>query len=164
MVRHRRIAETTTMTDLARQSFTVTRHAFDARADQRRRTIHMSMTQVSIERVVDGIKMCIAVPVTAYEAVTIRVRAPSGSATLTLVHATDRDLDVVLATGEAKEVTIAGKAWSAVLDKPIVVEAGVIIMPTQPRAATKPERPLRKVGDASRMTTRFAGREIIARN
>ena len=153
------------MTDLARQSFTVTRHAFDARADQRRRTIHMSMTQVSIERIVDGIKMCIAVPVTNYAAVTIRVRAPSGTATLTLSHGGDRDLDVVLASGDGKEVTIAAKAWAAVLDKPIVVEAGVVILPAQPRTAVKPVRPIRRIGNPARMQTSFAGEhEIIARN
>ena len=153
------------MTDLARQSFTVTRHAFDARADHRRRTIHMSMTQVSIERIVDGIKMCIAVPVATYQAVTIRVRAPSGSATLTLSHGSDRDLDVVLAAGDGKEITIAAKAWAAVLDKSIVVEAGVAILPTQPRTAVQPARRIRKAGNPARMMTSFAGDcEIIARN
>jgi hypothetical protein len=152
------------MTDLARQSFTVTRHAFDARADYGRRTIHMSMTQVSIERIVDGIKMCIAVPVANYEQVSIRVRAPSGSATLTLCHGSDRDLDVVLATGDGREVTIAAKAWAAVLEKPIVVEAGVVILPSQPRTAAKPVRPIRRTGNPARMQTSFAGeREIIAR-
>ncbi|WP_158809204.1 hypothetical protein [Beijerinckia sp. L45] len=153
------------MTDLARQSFTVTRHAFDARADHRRRTIHMSMTQVSIERIVDGIKMCIAVPVANYAAVTIRVRAPSGSATLTLSHGSDSDLDVVLASGDGKEVTIAAKAWAAVLDKPVVVEAGVVILPAQPRTAATPARLVRKCGNPARMARRFAGEdEIIARN
>ncbi len=45
------------MTHAAETFFTVTRHAFDPRADFRQRTVRMNMTQVSIERVLDGIKM-----------------------------------------------------------------------------------------------------------
>ena len=158
------------MSDLARQSFTVTRHAYDARADHHRRTVHMSMTQVSIERIVDGIKMCIAVPVATYRAVTIRVSAPSGAATVTLSHG-DRDLDVVLADGDATEATIAAKAWAAVLEKAIVVEAGVIMLAPKTRRAHAPKPTRRssfsrrrKPGHLAHLKTSFAGeREIIAR-
>ena len=159
------------MSDLARQSFTVTRHAYDARADQRRRTIHMSMTHVSIERVVGGVKMTVAVPVGSYRAVVIRARAPSGSSTVTLSHR-DRDLDVVLAVGEAAEAAIVAKAWAAVLEKTIVVEAGVTIRPVQAhrKQAAKPSRRSsfsrrRKPGLPARMMRIFSGEsEIIARN
>ncbi len=164
------------MTDLAqtnrspdddrRDSFTVARRAFDPRADRQERTVHMSLTQVSIERVLCGIKMALAVPVASYDAVKIRVSAPSGAATVTLSHKADRDLDVVLAAGRAEDVTIAAKAWSVVLGKTVVVEAGLSIRPAQPRSA-KPAKPafVRHVGDARRMVVRFAGeREIIARS
>lgn len=154
------------MTDLAPTHFTVARHAFDPRADQLRRTVHMSMTQVSIERVLAGVRMAIAVPVSAYDAVKIRARAPSGTATVTLSHARDRDLDVVLAAGTAEEAAIAAKAWSAVLGKALTVEAGVTMLPAQPRSA-KPAKPprVRAVGDTRRLGTSFAGeREIIARS
>ncbi len=153
------------MTDLAPDHFTIAPYAYDARADRRQRSVHMSMTRVSIERVVKGVKMAIAVPVSAYGAVTIRVIAPSGAATLTLSHANDRDFDVALASGRMEDVAVAAKAWSTVLDKTIAVEAGVSILPAQPRTA-KPVKPphVRTMGDIGRMVTRFAGeREIIAR-
>ena len=151
--------------DARRDRFTIARRAFDPRADRRERTVHMSLTEVSIERVLSGIKMALAVPVSSYDAVKIRVSAPSGAATVTLAHRTDRDLDVVLAAGQAEDVTIAAKAWSVVLEKSVVVEAGLSMLPAQPRSA-KPAKPAlrRCVGDARRMATRFAGeREIIAR-
>lgn len=153
------------MTDLARQFFTVTRHAYDSRADRRCRTVHMSMTQVTIERVFDGIKMSVAVPVAAYQALTIRIQSPSGTAVLTLSHGSDSDLDIFLASGEAKEVTIAAKAWGAVLEKPILVQSGAAMLPPQPRSSPTLKVPRRRAsGDVQRMKTRFAGeREIIAR-
>jgi hypothetical protein len=159
------------MSDPARQAFLVTRDAFDTRADQHNRTIHMSMTQVSIERVVQGIKMRIGVPIATYRALRIRVQAPRGVATLTLSHA-DSELDVVLASGEATEVTIAARAWAAVLEKTIVVEAGATMLPAIPRRAAPPiatrDASLarrRGAGDPARMATRFGGeREIIARS
>lgn len=153
------------MTDLAPNHFTVAHDAFDPRADGRRRSVHMSMTLVTIERVLRGIRMAVAVPVSTYRAVTVRVSAPSGAATVTLSHARDRELDVVLASGHADDVAIAAKAWSTVLDKTIAVEAGVSILPAQPRSA-KPAKPprARTAGDTRRLLTRFAGeREIIAR-
>ena len=159
------------MTELAPTFFTVTRHGYDARADHRKRTVHMSMTQVSIERVFDGIKMALAVPVAAYDAVTIRVNAPSGDSTVTLSHASDPDLDVVLASGHAHDATIAAKAWSAVLEKMIAIKPGVTLAPAQPRslASCKPSRVrkthVREVGDRDRMSTCHRGeREIIARS
>jgi hypothetical protein len=159
------------MSDPARQSFTVTRHAYDPRADTRRRTVHMSMTQVSIERVMDGIKMRIAVPVAAYGSLRVRVQAPRGVATLTLAHE-DPDLNVELASGEATEIAIAAKAWAAVLEKNLVVEAGVEMQPSEPHGLKRP-KPSRRSGFSKRraeglqhrMTTSFKGeREIIARN
>ena len=153
------------MTNLAETFFTVTRHAFDARADTRRRIVRMNMTQVSIERVLGGIKMAVAVPIAAYDAVTIRVNAPSGDATVILSHASDADLDVVLASGHAGEATIAAKAWSTVLEKVIAIRPGVTMHPPQPRSAKLATPPrVRAVGDRRRMATCFGGeREIIAR-
>ncbi|MGD0633713.1 MAG: hypothetical protein ABSA13_05490 [Beijerinckiaceae bacterium] len=159
------------MSDLARQSFTVTRHAYDPRADSRLRTVHMSMTQVSIERVMDGIKMRIAVPVAAYDALRVRVHAPRGVATLTLSH-DDPDLNVELASGEATEIAIAAKAWAAVLEKTLVIEAGVLMRPPEPRSLKRPKpsrrssfSKRRKPGLLGLLGTSFKGeREIIARN
>ncbi len=153
------------------QSFTVTRDAYDERADFKRRTVHMSMTQVSIERVMRGIKMSIAVPVATYASVIIRVQAPNGSATARLAHR-DGDFDVVLASGEARDVTIAAKAWAAVLEKAIVVEAGVVMMAPTPRGAKRPVVSTRsrfarnrKLGDRRLLKSSFAGEhEIIARD
>ncbi len=67
-------------------------------------------------------------------AVTIRVNAPSGDATVTLSHASDPDLDVVLASGHTADATIAAKAWSTVLDKAIAIKPGVTLHPSQPRS------------------------------
>jgi hypothetical protein len=101
----------------------------------------------------------------------IRVQAPRGIATLTLSHA-DSDLDVVLATGAASDVTIAARAWAAVLDKSLVVEAGATMLPAFPRRAAPALAPReaslghrRGQGDPTRMNTRFGGEhEIIARS
>ena len=159
------------MSDPARQSFTVTRHAYDPRADTKLRTVHMSMTQVSIERVMDGIKMRIAVPVAAYDTLRVRVQAPRGSATLTLSH-DDPDLNVELASGEATEIAIAAKAWAAVLEKNLVIEAGVSMQAPEPRVLKRPKPSRRssfsrrrKTSLQDRLRTSFKGeREIIARN
>lgn len=168
--RLRLVAFGVVMTDPARQSFTVTRHAYDPRADFKRRTVYLSLTQVSIERVMAGIKMRIAVPVAAYGGLRIRVQAPRGQSVLTLVHA-DPDLNVQLAIGDAREITVAAKAWASVLEKPLNVEAGITMKAPQSRAIRRPKPSRRsnfarrrKAGQPGLLAHVFRGEhEIIAR-
>jgi hypothetical protein len=158
------------MSDPARQSFTVTRHAYDPRADYGRRTVHLSLTQVSIERVLDGVKMRIAVPVAAYGGLRIRVQAPRGRSVLTLVHE-DPDLNVQLASGDSREIAIAAKAWASVLEKPLAVESGITMKAPKSRDLKRPQPSRRssfarrrKVGCPVRLSHVFRGEsEIIAR-
>lgn len=160
------------MTQSALETFSVTRHAVDPRADGARRLVHISRTSVIIERTLDGVRMRVAVPVAAYRDLVLAVRLASAQAALRLCHE-DPDLDVVLAAGEGIEVARRAKAWGEALGKAVRIEEacvkiGVAISRRKKRAQPTRRSSFsrrRKIGRGERLATVFAGeREIVARN
>lgn len=153
-------------------TFSVSRHAIDLRADGARRDILITRSSVTIDRVFQGIRMRVGVPTAAYRRLDIAARFPSGGATLILRH-DDADLDVVLAQGDGIEVARKAKAWSVFLGKEILIEAASIRMgeaiarrttpPRRKRRSTFAQR--RKVGVVAYIGTSFSNEhEIIARS
>lgn len=156
----------------ALDGFFVTRQAADPRADGACRLIRVGARAVTIERTLDGVRMRVGIPVSAYRGLFIAVRAPNGRATLSLRH-DDGDLDVVLGSGEAEEVARSARAWSLVLGKAVAVEEACVVMrgpQARRRKRLKPTRRSsfsrrRQIGVASRAITSFAAEdEIIARD
>ena len=154
------------------ETFSVTRHAVDPRADGAARTVHVSAERVTIERTLKGVRMKLGVPVSAYSGLVLEVRQPTGHATLTLHHE-DRELDVTLASGEAILLARKARAWSHVLGQPVRVADACIVMnhPTArrltPMKSGRRSRfaRRRKPGDPARATRSFASEhEIIARD
>ena len=159
--------------DTTLESFSVSRHAADPRADGGCRLVRIGATAVTIERSLEGVRMRVGVPVAAYRGLFIAVQAPSGRATLSLRH-DDGELDVVLGSGEAEEVARSARAWSRVLGKAVEVEQACVTMrdpcargrkrikPSMRRSAFSRRR---KPGVAARTQTSFATEhEIIARD
>lgn len=160
------------MSQSALDTFSVTRHAVDSRADGATRVVHVNAKHVVIERVLRGVRMRVGVPVTAYRGLVLAVRQPTGTATLTLRH-DDSDLDVTLGSGEAIDLARKARAWSHVLGQPVAIEEACVTM--RPAIARRTKRPApsrrsrfsrrRKVGAADRLGTSFVGEhEIIARD
>ena len=127
----------------AAETFSVTRHAVDPRADGAARTVHVSADRVTIERTLKGVRMKLGVPVSAYRGLVLAVRQPTGQATLTLHHE-DRDLDVTLASGEAILLARKARAWSHVLGQPVRVEEACIAMDTPTARRLAPLKPGRR--------------------
>lgn len=159
------------MSQSAIDSFSVTRHGVDPRADGGTRVVHVSAKQIVIERTLQKMRMKVAVPVAAYHGLVISVRLQAATATLRLRHE-DQDLDVALAAGDAIEVAKKAKAWGALFGQAITVEeTGVTVLQpfTRQRHRIKPTRrskfaKRRQVGIAARTSTSFASEhEIIAR-
>lgn len=160
------------MTQTALDTFSVTRHAVDPRADGGQRVVHVNARQIVIERVIQNVRMKVAVPVTAYRGLVLSVRLESATASLRLRHE-DQDLDVALGAGDAIQMAQKAKAWGVVFGKEITIEEASIAV-RQPfarqRRRTKPSRrssfaKRRREGVASRLETSYAGeREIIARD
>ena len=156
----------------ALETFSVTRHAVDPRADGAARTVHVSAERVTIERTLKGVRMKLGVPVSAYRGLVLAVRQPTGHATLTLHHE-DRELDVTLASGEAVALARKARAWSHVLGQPVRIEEACIAMNEPTARRLKPVKPgrrscfarRRKQGDGRKLAVSFAGEhEIIARD
>ena len=106
------------------ETFSVTRHAADLRADGAARLVRVSATRVTIERSLQGVRMKLGVPVSAYRGLVFAVRQPTGHATLTLCHE-DSELDVTLGSGEAMELARKARAWSHLLGQPVRIEGGL---------------------------------------
>lgn len=160
------------MNERAIQDFSITRAAIDPRADGARRIVHVSATLVTIERVLQGVRMRIGVPVASYRDLVITVRLPSGNGALSLRHE-DQDLNVTLATGAAIDVARQAKAWGELFARPIAIEEAYVEMkrPIRRRrrgqASRRPARfpKHRGTGIGARLETRFGGEdEIIARD
>ena len=160
------------MSQTATELFEITRHAVDPRADGARRTVCVSATRVTIERVLQGVRMKVGVPVSAYRDLVFAVRQPSGRATLILRHE-DAELDVTLDAGEAIQLARKARAWSHVLGQPVRIEEAFVAMlaPQVRRKASAAKigrrsrfARRRKPGVVGRLETSFAGEhEIIAR-
>ena len=160
------------MSQSAVDLFAISRHAVDPRADGAHRLVHLTAEAVTIERTVGGIRMRVGVPVKAYRDLVICLRLSSGRATLKLRHH-DSELDVVIGSGAAIDVARSARAWSAVTGKAVVIEEACVRLGRpfpRLRKRAKPSRRSRftrdrKVGDAGRLQSCFAGeREIIARS
>ncbi len=153
------------MSECAIKDFSITRAAVDPRADGGRRVVHVSATHVTIERVLQGVRMRVGVPVAAYRDLVIAVRLPSGSGVLVLRH-DDRDLSVTLAHGEAAEVAHQAKAWGALFERPIAIEEAFVELKRPIQRRRSPRLPRRRqIGASDRLETVFAGEhEIIARS
>jgi hypothetical protein len=109
---------TMSLFDSASQSFATS--APDSRADGGIRTIRFSPRGVRIERQVAGIKMYLAVPICAYEAVvlTCEDRADQRYCTVSLVHH-DPEMTVVLHEApEAPEVLTIWRSWAHFFARP----------------------------------------------
>ncbi|VVB48703.1 hypothetical protein RHAL1_03454 [Beijerinckiaceae bacterium RH AL1] len=152
------------------ETFSVTRHAVDPRADGAARTVHVSAERVTIERVLKGVRMKLGVPVSAYRGLVLEVRQPTGHATLTLHHE-DRELDVMLASGEAIQLARKARAWSHVLGQPVSIAEACVTMGVPAARRLTPLKPgrrsrfarRRKPGNQGLLANAFAGeREIIA--
>ncbi len=156
-------------------AFHITRRGVDPRADDARRTVRVSATLITIERVLEGVRMRIGVPVAAYRDLVVAVRLPTGRAALVLRH-DDPDLDVTLATGQATAMALAAKDWAVVLGRPIAVERACVTMAeaiarrrkrgTPAHAARRSSFARRRgTGRPERSATSFAHEhEIIARD
>ena len=160
------------MSQLSIETFSVTRHAVDPRADGAARTIRVSATRVTIERSLKGVRMKLGMPVSAYRGLVLAVRQPTGQATLTLSHE-DCELDVTLGDGEAIALARKARAWSHLLGQPVRIEDACIAIGTPVARRPAPLKPgrrsrfarRRKPGDQGKLATSFAGaREIIARS
>ncbi len=160
------------MSQTALDTFSVTKRAEDPRADGGTRIVHVSAKQIVIERVLQKVRMKVAVPVAGYRNLVISVRLQAAKATLRLSHE-DSELDVTLASGDAIDVAKKAKAWGALFGKPIAIEEVCVTMLTpfaRQRRRAKPARrssfaKRRAVGQTERLTTSFGGeREIIARD
>ena len=160
------------MSQTAIETFSVVRQAIDPRADGARRLVHVSATGVTIERVLQGVRMKVGVPVAAYRGLVLAVRHPTGRATLTLRHE-DHELDVTLGDGEAIELARKARAWSHLLGQPVAIEEASVAIGTPfsrrgkaPKAGRRSRfARRRKLGERGRLSTSFAGeREIIARD
>ena len=148
------------------------RQTVDPRADGATRIVHVDAAGVTIERVIQGVRMRVGVPVAAYRGLVLALRHPTGTATLTLRH-DDADLNVVLGGGEAVALARKARAWAHVLNQPVAIEdAYVKALPSFARR-TKRAEPTRRSrfsrrrgsGLAGRMETSFAQEhEIIARD
>ena len=159
------------MSQVALESFSITRHAVDPRADGASRIVHLSATAVTIERAIQGIRMRVGIPVTAYRDLVICVRPSSGRATLKLRH-DDSELDVVIGSGDAMDVARSARAWSSVVGKAITIEDAAVSMHSAYARQRKRNRPTRRsrfargraTGIVTRMAVSFGGEhEIIAR-
>lgn len=156
----------------ALDTFSVTRHAADPRADGARRTVRVSATAVTIERTLDGVRMRVGVPVANYRGLFVAVQAPHGRAVLSLRH-DDNDLDVVLGSGAAAEVARSARDWSRVLGLSVAVEDAAVRVGRahgRDRKRAKSSRRSRfsrsrRVGVAANAERSFAAEhEIIARD
>ena len=148
------------------------RHAVDPRADGATRLVHVNATGVTIERVLQGVRMRVGVPVAAYRGLTLAIRHPMGTATLTLRH-DDNDLDVVLGSGEAIALARKARAWGHLLCQPVAIEDACVKLRPSLARRTKRVEPSRRsrfsrrreIGLACRSETSFAHEdEIIARD
>ena len=160
------------MNQTALDTFSITRQAVDPRADGGQRVVHVSAKQIVIERVIQNVRMKVAVPVAAYRGLVLSVRVASATASLRLRHE-DQDLDVALGSGDAIEMARKAKAWSVVFGKEIAIEEASIAIREpflRQRHRVKPSRrsgfaKRRKSGVTARLETTYAGeREIIARD
>ena len=159
------------MSQVAPDTFTITRRAVDPRADGACRVVQLTATTVTIDRSLDGVRMRIGVPMSAYRDLVICVRMPAARATLKLRHG-DSDLDVVIGSGPALDVAKSARAWSAVTGKPVAVEDACVAMGKPSARHWKRVKPSRRssfarrrqTGVSQRLATSFSGeREIIAR-
>lgn len=154
----------------ALDTFSVTRHAIDPRADGGCRIVHVNATQVVIERTLQSVRMKVAVPVANYRGLVLSVRTQSATASVLLRHE-DEDLDVVLASGEAIAAAKSAKAWGAVLGLQVSLEEATITIRRPFERSGRGMRPdrrssfsgRRKTGILARLERSFAHeREIIA--
>ncbi len=152
----------------------------DQRADEGKRQVRVTRSDILIARRFAGISMMVAVPVRTYRGVALAVEAAEeGGAAyrLSLAHH-DPDLNIVLAeTKDSATVAADWKYWAAYLDLPrLAQEDGEILaveaancgkaLARRRNASVAKRRPRfltrRKRGDVARCEAVFAGeREII---
>jgi hypothetical protein len=162
--------------------------AIDAAADERVRHVELYRERVVVRRSLDGMRMALNMPVSAFAGIALRVtlREHEASATVVLEHI-DSSLSLQLfASAEAGEAFAEWRAWGNVLGLPLLVaeEDGVLREPfnrmggvridaVRPRRRRRnairrrrPSMPLRRAfGRVTEATPVYRGeREIIARN
>lgn len=152
----------------------------DQRADEGKRQVRVTRSDILIARRFAGIAMMVAVPVRTYRGVALAVEAADGGGAayrLSLAHH-DPDLDVVLTeTKDSAAIAADWKYWAAYLDLPRIAEedgdmqpvgaaksAGAIARRRNSSVVKRRPRFLarRKHGDLVRCEAVFTGeREII---
>ena len=149
---------------------TICRAAYDRRADDRARRVTVTADTVLIERQVDGVKMRVLVPVSAYAGLALARRAaPAADYAIVLSHR-DSDLCVEVDTApdlDALRTRLAG--WSRVFGKPTPHDlwrtTATAFAPTRP-AGHGERRPRflarRKPGVPARTAIVFREDEIIS--
>ncbi len=147
----------------------------DARADGGVRQVRVTRSNILILRRLAGVSMRILAPVANYRGVSLAVEpAHKGGAAyrLLLAHRQDPDFDVVLAeTLDAQAAAADWGYWADYLDLPRLADAqgedkrpgrcerrrgGGLLAKRRPRFLNR-----RKCGEAGRVATVFAEREII---
>ena len=164
--------------------------ASDAVADGRIRHVELHRERVVVQRAVAGMRMALNLPVSAYRGVAICVLAPEGEAPAAVaVMLEHRDPSLALplyVSADGDEVAAEWRAWSQVLNVPLLVADGVaeavdafariggvrlqVPMPRRRRRSAlkrrRPSLPMRRTpGCLTGQTPVHRGeREIIARN
>ncbi len=164
--------------------------ATDAAADERVRHVELYRERVVVRRSLDGMRMALNMPVSAFAGIAIRVvpgeSDDDATCSVTLEHKDPSLALPLFVSGEADEAFAAWRAWANVLGLPLLVaeEDGVLREPfariggvrvdavrsrRRRRNAIKnrrPKMPLRRLaGKLTDATPVHRGeREIIARN
>ena len=99
--------------------------ASDKAADERKRSVELSRERVVLRRAVRGIKMAVALPMTAYLGVALRMEPPAhglpGAITIVLEH---RDPALALElhrAADGTDIVAEWQTWGRVLGVPLLV-------------------------------------------
>lgn len=99
--------------------------ATDKAADERKRSVELTRERVVLHRAVRGIKMAVALPVTAYLGVALRMEPPAddhpGAITIVLEHR-DSALSLELhRAADGSDIVAEWQTWGRVLGVPLLV-------------------------------------------
>jgi hypothetical protein len=140
--------------------------AFDARADERRRTIEVTRDRIVIARRLGGIDMRVALEPRRYRGVLLSVLISEGTDFLyqvRLLHA-DTEMSVTLGEcGEERAARAIWRRWAYALELPRLVERaeGEIEIDRSPRDPSPAQR--RRGRATHRRRTRFLARRQVGR-
>ena len=148
-------------------SLPVTFAAPDERADGRCREVELTRERVVVRRSLDGMKMAMNLPLTAYRGVALRMITDENydpAAAIVLAHA-DPGLDLELCvTDQPDEIVQAWYDWALTLGVPLVPAEQDNNAPARPQATIESEQPFlrrrRRNAIKSRRPTIFMRRRV----